>query len=125
MVRSVDKEGASAMALLEALMEGLTDEISGATRSLAARLTSQFLECSLSQVHTSPQAQFVDAHALLRRLLDRLTHPSPYHRLGATLALTQCARVIASQDAFLDQYFMTALQHGVTALRLAEREANA
>ena len=76
------------MALLDAVMEGLTDSQSGALRDLCAAATKEFLVWSAKHIPASRDAakaagaENMNAASLLRRLFDRMSHPEPYHRWG-------------------------------------------
>jgi hypothetical protein len=84
------------MALLEAILEGLSDANSGALRELCARATREFLIWSAKHVPVAaapakggaakPGAaagENLNAGSLLRRLFERLAHPEPYQRCAS------------------------------------------
>ena len=74
------------MALLDAVMEGLTDSHNGALRDLCAAATKEFLVWSAKHIPASRDAakaagaENMNAASLLRRLFERMTHPEPYQR---------------------------------------------
>ncbi|GMH34456.1 hypothetical protein BSKO_02290 [Bryopsis sp. KO-2023] len=127
LTRSARREAAETMCLLDAIMVGLGDETSGALRELCARAAAEFLKWSAKHV---PKQTTGDSHgnnlnaaSLLRRLFDRLSHPQPYHRLGAALALGHCARVLRNEEDLMEDYALEALHYCVHALRIAEGDA--
>jgi hypothetical protein len=69
------------MALLEAILEGLSDDHNGALRELCARATREFLIWSTKHIPEGATAgENLNAASLLRRLFERLAHPEPYQR---------------------------------------------
>ncbi len=76
------------MALLEAIMEGLTDSQNGALRDLCAAATREFLVWSAKHIPASKDptkgssAENMNAGSLLRCLFERMAHPEPYQRSG-------------------------------------------
>lgn len=76
------------MALLEAILEGLSDGHNGALRDLCATATREFLIWSAKHIPmrgVSGSANVgagdnLNAASLLRRLFERLAHPEPYQR---------------------------------------------
>ena len=80
------REAAETMALLEAVMEGLTDSQNGALRDLCAAATREFLVWSAKHIPASKDptkgssAENMNAASLLRRLFERMGHPEPYQR---------------------------------------------
>ena len=80
------REAAETMALLEAIMEGLTDSHSGALRDLCAAATAEFLVWSAKHIPASKEPargssnENLNAASLLRRLYERMAHPEAYQR---------------------------------------------
>ena len=78
------------MALLDAVMEGLTDSQNGALRDLCAAATKEFLVWSVKHIPASRDAakaagaENMNAASLLRRLFERMAHPEPYQRWSLT-----------------------------------------
>ena len=90
------------MALLDAILEGLTGPTGGSLRDLCAEAACEFLEWSAKHIHTRQPKEPAGAKAvasrtnlnagsLLRRLMDRLVHPDAYQRC-APLQLQECPR---------------------------------
>ena len=85
------REAAETMALLEAIMEGLSDSQNGALRDLCAAATREFLIWSAKHIPASKDAskdagtQNMNAASLLRRLFERMAHPEPYQRCTGCL----------------------------------------
>ena len=89
------------MALLEAILEGLSDAHNGALRELCANATREFLLWSAKHVpvaSSSPKGgakpgaaagENLNAGSLLRRLYERLAHPEPYQRWGFCMLPTK------------------------------------
>lgn len=94
------REAAETMALLEAIMEGLTDSQNGALRDLCAAATREFLVWSAKHIPASndpakgSSAENMNAASLLRRLFERMAHPEPYQRSGPTRGPPLLLRVI-------------------------------
>ena len=78
------------MAMLEAIMEGLTDSQNGALRDLCAATTREFLVWSAKHIPASKDpakggsAENLNAASVLRRLFERMAHPEPYQRSEPT-----------------------------------------
>ena len=76
------------MALLDAILGGLSDASNGALRELCAAATREFLVWSAKHVPVTSQSaesgaaagENLNAGSLLRRLYERLAHPEPYQR---------------------------------------------
>jgi hypothetical protein len=91
------RENAETMALLDAVLGGLTDPEAGALLSLCAGLVAEFLSWSIK--HLPPEqgggggkgggVGVLNASSLLRRLYTLLEHPDAHKRLGAAVALEQ------------------------------------
>ncbi|KAK9826371.1 hypothetical protein WJX81_003941, partial [Elliptochloris bilobata] len=129
LTRSARTEAAETMALLEAVMDGLTNEGSGALRDLCATQVVEFLKWSVK--HESPQVPRggavinLNAQSVLRRLFERLVHPQPYQRLGAAKALAGCAAELEhpGMEAVAGETALDALRVSVLGLRMADRDA--
>ena len=76
------------MALLDAVLDGLTDSQNSALRDVCAAATREFLVWSAKHIPASRDAakaagaEHMNAASLLRRLFDRMAHPKPYQRWG-------------------------------------------
>ncbi|GLI70660.1 hypothetical protein VaNZ11_015597, partial [Volvox africanus] len=143
--RGSRREGAEAMALLEAVLAGLAaggaaavatsrGDVAtwangsggggggGGLRDLCASLCAEWLEWSEKQNLTTDgdgDAVSVNATSLLRRLMDRLVQPSPDVRQGAAVALAALARPLSRPDNLhlANGYFLEALWLCIRALR--------
>lgn len=60
---------------------------------------------------------------MLRRLYNRLAHPHPYQRLGATMALYQLYPVLRQQKGIVDRHVFELFFYCAKSLRLAEADA--
>lgn len=150
--RSARREAAETICLLDAIMDGLENESSGALRELCARASADFLKWSakhipnsrgmensstesslyflgyyfltlniqLALIGANHHGNNLNAASLLKRLFDRLTHPNPYKRLGAALAVRYCARILGGQEEIMQEYLLEALHFCVHALHLSE-----
>ena len=84
------RESAETMVLLEAILDGLSDEKSGAKRDLCASAAKEFLIWSAKHIAlpksmdaaggSANASNNLNAASLLRRLFERLMHPEAYHR---------------------------------------------
>lgn len=63
-----------------------------------------------------------NAESVLRRLLDRLARPQALQRLGAALALRQCAPRLRQQPELASDYLLELLRALVLALEQADGE---
>ena len=92
------------MALLEAIMEGLSNSQNGALRDLCAAATREFLIWSAKHIPATKDASKVagaenmNAASLLRRLFERMAHPEPYQRCAGCLQ-TCFSALIIEKDA--------------------------
>lgn len=78
------------MALLESILEGLTNPTSGALRDLSAKAATEFLTWSAKHIAVGKsvgQANNFNASSLLRRLFDRVVHLQIYQRYYEPLPL--------------------------------------
>jgi hypothetical protein len=66
---------------------------------------------------------FVNVTSMLRRLYNRLAHPHPYQRLGATMALYQLYPVLRQQKGIVDRHVFELFFYCAKSLRLAEADA--
>ena len=93
---SICRESAETIVLLEAILDGLSDETSGAKRDLCANAAREFLIWSAKHIpmprgkdgrassHTA--SSNLNAASLLRRLFERLAHPEAYQRYASRLS---------------------------------------
>ena len=88
------------MALLEAIMEGLSDGQNGALRDICAAATREFLIWSAKHIPATKDASKVagaenmNAASLLQRLFERMAHPEPYQRCAGCLQSSFSAAMI-------------------------------
>ena len=86
------RESAETIVLLEAILDGLNDERSGARRDLCANAAREFLVWTAKHIPTvkgkegSHASSNLNAASLLRRLFERLMHPQTYQRSVSALA---------------------------------------
>ena len=88
--RDICRESAETIVLLEAILDGLSDEKSGAKRDLCASAAKEFLVWSAKHIAlpkvldaaagAASASNNLNAASLLRRLFERLTHPEAYQR---------------------------------------------
>lgn len=83
--------------LLEAILDGLSDEKNGAKRDLCANAAREFLVWSAKHIpmpkgwggggapSSNRASSNLNAASLLRRLFERLAHPQAYQRCAALL----------------------------------------
>ena len=86
----MSRESAETIVLLEAILDGLSDERSGAKRDLCATAAKEFLVWSAKHIAlpklseagalAASASNTLNAASLLRRLFERLTHPEAYQR---------------------------------------------
>ena len=84
------RESAETIVLLEAILDGLSDEKSGAKRELCANAAREFLVWSAKHIpmakardgaaSSNRASSNLNAASLLRRLFERLAHPQAYQR---------------------------------------------
>lgn len=60
---------------------------------------------------------------MLRRLYNRLDHPNPYQRLGATMALYRLYPLLVKQRGIVDRHIFELFFYCAKSLRLAEADA--
>ncbi len=80
--------------LLEAIMDGLSDDNSGAKRDLCANAAREFLLWSAKHIpmpkgkegdrSSAGASSNLNAASLLRRLFERLVHPQAYQRYATS-----------------------------------------
>ena len=108
------RESAETIVLLEAILDGLSDEKSGAKRELCAKAAKEFLIWSAKHIpmakgrdgaSSSRASSNLNAASLLRRIFERLAHPQAYQRYAPLdrenhikLAQAQCAEAGALAD---------------------------
>ncbi|KAK9813338.1 hypothetical protein WJX73_001242 [Symbiochloris irregularis] len=135
LTRNLRREAADTMALLEAILAGLTSSgCGGRLRAFCAEATQEFLVSSESQTPSASTrgakaaaaGSNVNASSLLRRLMDRLVHPDAFKRLGAAKATVMCAQSlmdIAGRDPTLARdHCLELIQCCITGLRLAHSD---
>ena len=99
------RESAETIVLLETILDGLSDERSGARRDLCANAAREFLVWSAKHIpmvkgkEGSHASSNLNAASLLRRLFERLVHPQTYQR--SVSALQHFARCETSQSRVL------------------------
>ena len=99
------RESAETIVLLEAILDGLSDEKSGAKRDLCANAAREFLVWSAKHIpmprgreggvaahggvapSSNRAGSNLNAASLLRRLFERLAHPQAYQRCTLLLLL--------------------------------------
>ena len=97
------RESAETIVLLEAILDGLSDEKSGAKRDLCANAAREFLVWSAKHIpmpkgrdggvaahggvapSSNRASSNLNAASLLRRLFERLAHPQAYQRCAPLL----------------------------------------
>eukprot|EP00891_Asterochloris_glomerata_P007060 jgi/Astpho2/7060/Aster-x0303 len=134
LTKAARRESAETMTMLDAIMDGLTNNENGALRELCAAAACDFLVWSqkhqpVKKLGTSSgkggaghHADQLNAAALMRRLFERLLHPEPFKRYGAAEAMARCAGVLTKDEGLADEFYLEALACCVTALRLAEHD---
>ncbi len=91
------REAAETIALLDAILEGLSDGQNGALRELCAHATREFLIWSAKHIPmrgnggsaNGAGGENLNAASLLRRLFERLAHPDPYQRSALRCSCTR------------------------------------
>lgn len=94
------RESAETIVLLEAILEGLSDEKSGAKRDLCANAAREFLVWSAKHIpmpkgrevgsSSNKASSNLNAASLLRRLFERLAHPQAYQRCESLAFCRTC-----------------------------------
>ncbi|XP_002965996.2 DNA-dependent protein kinase catalytic subunit [Selaginella moellendorffii] len=122
MTSNTQKENPETMALLDAILEGLVDAENGSLRELCSRCFSEFLRWSIR--HAPPEASnFVNVTSMLRRLYNRMDHPSPYHRLGASMAAYQIYPILRQNSSIVDRYIFELAFFLLKSLRVGDTDA--
>eukprot|EP00798_Chlamydomonas_sp_ICE-L_P011146 gene11145-18765_t len=118
------REAPTTMALLDSIMDALVSPTHGALRELSAQLTAEFLDWSartLPPGGPGSRAGF-NVQSLLRRLLDRLAHPQPFHRMGAALALQHLAPKLGNHPQLATHHGLELMHDLLRALKLADTD---
>ncbi|KAL3135934.1 hypothetical protein ABBQ32_006979 [Trebouxia sp. C0010 RCD-2024] len=136
LTRSARRESAETIVLLEAVLDGLSEEGSGARRDVCANAAREFLVWSAKHIpmpegraatsSSNRASSNLNAASLMRRLFERLDHPEAYQRLGAAQAMARCAHAMGRMpdlNDVSDAFYLEALCKCVGALRAAEHDA--
>lgn len=90
--QTICRESAETIVLLEAVLDGLSDEGNGARRDVCANAAREFLVWSAKHIpmpegraaghgpSSSRASSNLNAASLMRRLFERLAHPQAYQR---------------------------------------------
>jgi hypothetical protein len=65
---------------------------------------------------------FVNVKSILRRLYNRMDHPNPYIRLGASMAAYRIYPVLRGTPSIVDRYIFEMIYFCIKSLRLAEAD---
>ncbi|KAK9861516.1 hypothetical protein WJX84_003424, partial [Apatococcus fuscideae] len=121
--RSQAREAAATLALLDAVTDGLANATSAGVRDLCASATHELLEWSMRhrpKIDGSSK-QPVSSYAILimRRMYERLSHPEPYMRLGASKAMQRCVLAMRKHRSLAEDTCLEALRHCIMSLQQA------
>lgn len=103
------------MALLDAIMDGLTNPKDGALRDMCANLLDEFLKWSIKHDKSN---KFVNVKSLFQRLYSSIHHPNLHKRLGAALAFNRMYRTFREVDELVDKYVLELLHNVIVSLRM-------
>ncbi|CAM6110405.1 unnamed protein product [Calypogeia fissa] len=113
------RENPETVALLDAILDGLVDAENGSLREFCAACFGEFMSWSVR--HAPPETNdFVNVKSILRRLYNRMDHPNPYKRLGASMAAYRIYPVLRGTPSIVDRYIFEMIFFCIKSLRLAE-----
>ena len=109
-------ENRETMALLDALMDGLSDDKNGALRDACSDLLAEFLKWSIKH---NQRNKLSNVKSLFQRLYSFFQHPNPYRRLGAALAFNKMYRIFREVDEIVDIHILDLLHNTIQSMKLA------
>eukprot|EP01012_Entosiphon_sulcatum_P003459 TRINITY_DN11099_c0_g1_i3.p1 TRINITY_DN11099_c0_g1~~TRINITY_DN11099_c0_g1_i3.p1 ORF type:complete len:4370 (-),score=577.88 TRINITY_DN11099_c0_g1_i3:12-11855(-) len=122
MTQNIQYESKETMALLDAVLDGLSSPTESALRDLCAQCLEHFQRWSIKHGKKSYQNNL---RSLYLRLNSLAHHPSPWHRLGAGMAYNRLYRDLREHDDLVDLYALELVGIAVVALQISDYdEAN-
>jgi DNA-dependent protein kinase catalytic subunit len=116
--QNMQYENRETMALLDTIIEGLSNPKDGALRELCANLLNEFLKWSVKHDRDS---KYHNIKSLFRRLYSYAHHPNVHKRLGAILAFNRMYRSFREVEPLVDQHVFDWLYNVMTSLRISNQ----
>lgn len=121
--KNVSFESPETMALLDAIIAGVSDPTNSTLRDVSAKYVAEFLRWSVKQTSAKSQTKNpFNAKSLFKRLYSLAKHPNPYKRLGCALSFKRLYRVLREEKSLIDQFVFEIIEHLFLLLRLAETD---
>ncbi|KAJ8280685.1 hypothetical protein GJAV_G00057750 [Gymnothorax javanicus] len=116
-------ESQDTVLLLEAILDGVVDQLDSTLREFCGLCIQEFLKWSIKQ--TSPKQQEkspANIKSLFKRIYSLALHPSVFKRMGAALAFNSIYKQFRRENSLVDQFVFEVLGIFVESLSLAHAD---
>ncbi|EFC47806.1 DNA dependent protein kinase catalytic subunit [Naegleria gruberi] len=121
LTQNMQYENKETMALLDAIIDSMSETTDGALRDQCSLLLNEFLKWSVKH---DKDGKFINVKSLFQRLYSNIHHPNLFKRLGAIMAFNSMYKSFREVDSLVQRHVLDWLHNVIVSLKIVDNEAS-
>ncbi|KAG2383045.1 hypothetical protein C9374_005012 [Naegleria lovaniensis] len=120
LTQNMQYENKETMALLDSIIDSMSNTTDGALRDQCALLLNEFLKWSVKH---DRDKKYINVKSLFQRLYSNIHHPNLFKRLGAVIAFNSMYKSFREVDALVQRHVLDWLHNVIISLKIIDNDS--